>query len=124
MSGRLARASAPASRLIMVPAVALLLVLAALSSGCSKEQESLVGTWTSAEQGETLDFRSEGTLFFTRADGKVDTLRWQSDDSSLAIGVEGGGTKTFSYSAGDGVLTLNYPDELPAKYTRVQPQGD
>ena len=102
----------------------LLLVLAARSFGCSKEQESLVGTWTSAEQGETLEFRSDGSLFFTRADGKVDTLRWQADDSSLAIGVEGGGTKTLGYSIDDGVLTLTYPDEQPAKYTRVELQGE
>jgi hypothetical protein len=108
----------------LVAAAALLLALAASVLGCSKEQESLVGTWTSVEQGETLDFRSDGTLFFTRADDKVDTLRWQADDSSVAIGTEGGSTKAFGYSIGAGVLTLTYPDESPAKYTRVELQDD
>jgi hypothetical protein len=114
-SGRTARASA---------LVVLLLVLVASAFGCSKEQGSLVGTWKSAEQGETLDFRSDGSLLFTRADGKVDTLRWQSDDSSLAIGGEGAGTKTLGYSIDGGVLTLTYPDEQSAKYTRVELRGD
>jgi hypothetical protein len=122
--GRTVRATATASRLLLVSAAALLLALSMAILGCSKERESLVGTWASVEQGETFDFRSDGTLLFTRAGGKVDVLRWQADDSSVAIGAEGGSTKALGYSIDAGVLTLTYPDEQPAKYTRLELQGD
>ncbi len=47
-----------------------------------------MGTWISAEEGETLEFRADGTLYFTTADGLAETLRWQADDRSLALVVE------------------------------------
>ena len=105
--------------------VSILLVAAALSVfACSGQLESLVGVWTSAEQGETLEFRSDGTLSFTKAGGEVETLGWQADDRNVAISVEGGGTRTFGYSIDDGVLTLKYPDEEPARYERLTPRSD
>jgi hypothetical protein len=123
-SGRTARAAAEASRLVPVMLAVLLLALMVFTLGCSKQQESLVGTWTSVDEGETLDFRSDGTLFLTRASGAVDTLTWQADDSNLAMGVSSGGTKTFGYSIDQGLLTLTYPGEVPARYTRLELQGD
>jgi hypothetical protein len=119
--GRTARAAASVLGLAVWLSVAL--ALAASASGCSKGQESLVGTWTSAEQGETLEFTSDGALVFTRASGKVETLHWQADDSNLAIGAPGGGTKTLGYSIDGGVLTLKYQGQEPAKYTKVEAAG-
>ena len=102
--------------------VALLVFAALVASGCSGQTESIVGTWWSAEQGETLDFHSDGTLLFTNAIGQVETLVWQSDGRNVAIGVKGGGTKTLGYSIEDGVLTLTYPDEQPARYELITAQ--
>ncbi len=96
----------------------------ALASGCSGQTESLVGVWTSAEQGETLEFRADGSLLFTTAGGETEELKWQADDSSVAIGVEGGGTRTLAYSIDDGTLTLTHPDEEPARYERLGTQQD
>jgi hypothetical protein len=128
MYRRPAGAAAPVSRLLSLSVsfllVAFLLALAATTSGCSKEQGSLVGTWRSDQEGETLEFKDGGLLYFTTSSGTVDTLQWQADDASLAIGVAGGGTKTFGYSIDDGVLTLAYPDVEPARYTRVELEGD
>ena len=103
--------------------VALLVSVLMLASGCSGQTESLVGTWTSVEQGETLDFRSDGTLYFGMASGDMELLKWQADDRSVAIGVEGGGTKTFGYSIDDGVLTLSYAGEESARYERIDSGG-
>lgn len=102
---------------------AVVFAAASLLAGCSGETESLVGTWTSAEQGETLDFRADGYLFFTKADGEVETLEWQADDRSLAIRVEGRGSETFTYSIDDGVLTLTFPGEESAEYRRLDLEG-
>jgi len=110
----------PAGRIAVL--VALLVFAAPVASGCSGQTESLVGIWWSTEQGETLDFRSDGTLLFRDAGGEVETLVWQSDDRNVAIGVEGGGTKTLGYSIKDGVLTLTYPGEQPARYERITSQ--
>jgi hypothetical protein len=101
----------------------LLVCATALSSGCSKEQVSLLGTWTSVAEGETLDFRSDGTMHFTTAEGEVAILRWQADDESLALVAEGGGSRTLRYEIEDDVLTLKYPDEQPGEYTRVPEAG-
>lgn len=117
------RAAAKASRFVLIVSTVLLLVAIGGALGCAGQHESLVGTWTSAKEDETLDFRADGTLYFTRADGQVDTLRWQSDESHLAIGVQGGGTETLGYSLKHGVLTLTFPGEKPAAYTRVELQG-
>jgi hypothetical protein len=102
----------------------LLMGLATSTTGCSKQPESLVGTWRSDQEGETLEFRTDGILYFTTSTGEAETLRWQADDRSLAIGVAGGGTKNFGYSIEDGVLTLTFPDVEPAKYTRIELQSD
>lgn len=110
----------PAGRIALL--VALLAFAALVVPGCSGQTESLVGIWWSSEQGETLDFQSDGTLLFRNAAGEVETLVWQSDDRNVAIGVEGGGTRTLGYSIKDGVLTLTYPDEEPAHYERITPQ--
>jgi hypothetical protein len=124
MSGRTAPAAAMASRLVPVLFAALLLVLVVSTLGCSQEEQSLVGTWTSIDEGETLDFRADGTLYLTRASGAVDTLRWQAEGGSLAMSVSGEGTRTFDYSIDEQVLTLSYPDEQPARYVRLELQGD
>jgi hypothetical protein len=114
----------PFSVLALLLLLALFLAATVSTTGCSKQQESLVGTWRSDQEGETLEFRTDGILYFTTSSGEAETLHWQADDSSLAIGVVGGGTKTFGYSVDDGVLTLTYPDVEPAKYTRIELQGD
>jgi hypothetical protein len=110
--------------LALLLVLTLVLVLAASTSGCSKDPGSLVGTWRSDQEGETLEFRSDGILYLTTSSGVVDTLQWQADDSSLAIGVLGGGTKTLGYSVNGAVLTLTYPDVEPAKYTRIELEAD
>jgi hypothetical protein len=123
---RLERAAAVPhlSRVALFLLLALVFALGTSASGCSKDPGSLVGTWRSDQEGETLEFKSDGTLYFTTSRGAVDTLLWQADDSNLSIGVAGGGTKTFSYSVDGAVLTLDYPDVEPAKYTRIELVGD
>lgn len=118
------RATSAALRTILVLVVTLSVVLGMMVSGCSKETESLEGTWTSAEQGETLDFRAGGVLYFTQADGQVLALEWQADDRHLAIAVDSGKTETFGYSIKDGVLTLTHDDEEPAQYERIVLEGE
>lgn len=105
-------------------AVVVTVIAGLVVSGCSAEKPNLVGTWTSAEQGETLDFRSDGILFFTKADGEVETLRWQADDRSLAINVQGGATQTFDYSIEGEVLTLTRAGEGSAEYQRLILEGE
>jgi hypothetical protein len=123
-AGAAAAVARPFSLRALLLLLTLLLALGASTSSCSKDPESLVGTWSSDQEGETLEFDSDGTLYFTTSSGKVDTLQWQADDSNLAIGVVGGGTKTFGYSVDGAVLTLTYPDVEPAKYTRIELEGD
>jgi hypothetical protein len=93
--------------------------LALLCSGCVRG-ESLVGTWTSAEQGETIEFRSDGGGALVTAGGVVVPLTWEASGAELVLGVQGGGTKTVAYSLKGGVLTLTSYGEEPAIYTRVE----
>lgn len=123
-SSRSVWAASAAARIILLVVASVLVVLGTAVSGCSGETESLVGTWTSAEQGETLDFRSDGTLYFTMADGQVTALEWQSDDRNLAIAGEGGDSETLGYSIKDGVLTLTHEGEEPARYQRLELEGE
>ncbi len=122
--GGSARAVVAACRRLVVVAVVVSVTVGVMVSGCSKETPSLLGTWTSAEQGETLDFRPDGTLFFTKSDGQVETLKWQADDRSLAINVRGGETETFDYSIDEGVLTLTRAGEGSAEYQRLSLEGE
>lgn len=123
-AGAAAAVPRPFSLLVLLLVLTIQLVLVVSASGCSKDPGSLVGTWRSDQENETLEFKSDGTLYFTTSSGKVDTLQWQADDRSLAIGVVGGGTKTLGYSVDGQVLTLTYPDIEPTKYTRVELEGD
>jgi hypothetical protein len=103
--------------------IAAVLAVVVSISGCEAAAVSPVGTWVSAEQGETLELRSDGTAIFTRESGTVDTLTWQADGTSLALGVAGGDTKTFGYSIEGGVLTLTFPGKDPVAYTRIESVG-
>jgi hypothetical protein len=102
-----------------VLATALLVGLAVAACGCG-DGGSLVGTWSSAEQGETLEFRSDGTVVLTMEDGQVATLTYEAKGTGLILGVEGGGTRTLGYAIKDGVLTLTYPEEDAVEYKRVK----
>jgi hypothetical protein len=125
---RVAWAAGAASRIALVALAALVVIsvfaVGATAAGCSKETGSLVGTWTSGEQGETLDFRADGTLYFTRADGTVDTLRWQADDRNLAIAAGDGKTERVAYSIKGDVLKLTYEGAGSAEYQRLALEGD
>jgi hypothetical protein len=100
-------------------AVGLILTLAALTAGCMKS-ESLVGTWTSEEQGETLEFRPDGSGALVTASGMVVALTWEVRGSDLILGLPGEGAMTVSHSIAEGILTLTSYGEEPATYTRVE----
>lgn len=101
-------------------AAALVVALAVFTASCARA-ESLVGTWTSEEQGETLEFRSDGNGALVTARGNVVALTWEVSGSDLILGVLGEGEMTVSYSIAQGVLTLTSYGEGPATYTRVEP---
>jgi len=99
-------------------AVFLFVVLGLSVAGCG--EESLVGTWTSAEQGETLDFRPDGTGILTTRSGVMVTLTYEVKGTSLILGTGDSPTRTLGYSIDGGVLTLTFPGEDPARYVRVE----
>ncbi len=100
-------------------AAGLIVALATLTAGCLRS-ESLVGTWTSEEQGETLEFRPDGTGALVTASGMVVSLTWEVSGTDLILGVPGEGEMTLSHSIAAGVLTLTSYGEEPATYKRVE----
>ena len=98
--------------------VCLCLVLGLSVAGCG--EESLVGTWASAEQGETLDFRPDGTGILTTRSGVMVTLTYEIKGNSLILDTGDYPTRTLSYSIDGGVLRLTFPGEDPARYVRVE----
>jgi hypothetical protein len=117
------RTRAVAAGLLAGLLVFLILAVAPLVSGCGGSSESPVGMWASANLGESLELTSDGTAIFTRKNGVTEELIWEADGTSLALGVVRGDTRTFGYSIKEGVLTLTFPGEKPATYTRVGLQG-
>lgn len=105
--------------MVAVLTAGLVLTIAASTSGCARA-ESLVGTWTSEEQGETLEFRPDGSGALVTASGMVVSLTWEVSGTDLMLGVPGEGQITVSYSIAQGVLTLTSYGEEPATYTRVE----
>jgi hypothetical protein len=102
----------------------LLVVLALFGSGCGDDAADLVGIWTSAEQGETLEFAADGTAIFTMEGGEVSVLTWEIKGSGLVLGVAGEGTRRLGYSLEGDVLTLTFSGEEPTEYTRVESEVD
>ena len=102
--------------------LALPLVLAALLpvAGCGSDPAGLVGTWTNAEQGETLERRYDGTaILVTEGSGVGVMLNWEADSKNLVItGSWAGDRRTLGYSLRDGVLKLTYPGEGTVEYRR------
>lgn len=99
---------------------AIMIALAALSVGCVRS-ESLVGTWVSEEQGETIEFRPDGSGALVTASGVVVSLTWETSGGDLELGVPGEGMMTVAYSLDGGALTLVSYGEEPAIYLRVEP---
>jgi hypothetical protein len=99
-------------------ASSLFMAVSLLVAGCGGE--GLVGAWTSPEQGETVEFRPDGTVVLTMSSGVMATLTYEAKGNSLIFGAGGGPTRTFGYSIKGGVLTLTFPGEEPAAYARVR----
>ena len=104
---------------LMAVLVAAFLAVALLAAACTEDQ-ALIGTWTSEEQGETLLFRTDGTATLVTAGGAMIALTWEAEGSRLSLGVKDQGTRTVEYSIAGDVLTMTAPGEEPAHYARMQ----
>ncbi len=99
---------------IMILAIGIILAF----SGCGGDSGSLVGKWTNESEGETIEFRSDGTATVSMGTtGDLD-LTYEIDGENVVMGAEGY-EQTMGYSVDGDTLKLTYEGES-MDYKRVE----
>jgi hypothetical protein len=97
----------------------LILGLVLIFSGCGGGSGSIVGKWSNAERGETIEFTSDGRMLVdSDAEGSFE-FTYKIDGNSLVLGMEGfEATTPTAFSLDGDTLTVTDPDKGPMVYKR------
>jgi hypothetical protein len=109
------RASRSVASVLAVVAVAVLVLTVIFAVGCSKP--GLVGTWYSADEDVTIEFRSDGKVISDQFEGVVPD--YKAEKGKITITVAGLEAASLDYTLNGDTLIMTDPDTgEPATFTR------
>lgn len=118
-----------ALRLTLIAAAVVVVVLGVglyLGLGGGGTDEALLGTWHGAEDLDTMEFRSDGTLIWTSPGYGREEIDYSTRWGRLTLKNSDpeGTSGTFPYSIESGALTIFSPDGEGHLYAREPFDGD